>query len=431
MTRKKLPIGIQTFREIRQEGYYYVDKTAFAQRLAAEGKTYFLSRPRRFGKSLLIDTLAEMFAANKALFEGLACYDTWDWETAYPVIRISFAGGIFSGLNNLKDITIDARFSAICGYTDEDVDTVFAPELNGLDRERIRHWYNGYNWTGTAVYNPFDLLLLFDTRLFRPYWFETGTPTFLVDTLTQHQYYLPRLQNIETSEGLLSSFEIGDLSPEALLFQTGYLTIAGVREVAENLRFALRFPNREVRASLTEALLRACSPNPVEAAMRADRLPDLLDAADFTGIKDLFTAHFAAIPHDWYRNNPIARYEGYYASVFYTFFASLGLDTIPEDTSSTGRLDLAVRYGGQVFLFEFKLTDHTPDSPPAPDPATPNSAPTDTAPTDTAPTNSALAQLKARGYADKYRADGIPIHLVGIEFSRATRNITTLTAETV
>ncbi|MCL2850648.1 MAG: AAA family ATPase, partial [Micrococcales bacterium] len=281
MVRKKLPIGIQTLREIREDDCYYVDKTGYAQRLVAEGKPYFLSRPRRFGKSLFLDTLAEMFAGNKALFEGLACYDTWDWDTVYPVVRLSFADGIitdlamldrrihrllsdnatrlgvgpldedvvdafitlirtaeavhgqrvvvlvdeydkpiidnitnpelatkirdslrnlysvlkgqdahlkfvmltgvskftkvslFSELNHLNDITLDASYSAICGYTEADLDEVFAPELDGLDRDQLREWYNGYGWTGQSVYNPYDLLLLFAKRTFEPYWFET------------------------------------------------------------------------------------------------------------------------------------------------------------------------------------------------------------------------------------------------------------------
>src|SRR5690606_16606072 len=334
LPRKKLPIGIQTFREIREEDFYYVDKTPHALRLIGEGKYYFLSRPRRFGKSLFIDTLAELFAGNEALFRGLYCHDKWNWSVKYPVIRISFAEGVmesraeldarirgnlrinaaqldvadeaglavpdafialihaaekkygqrvvvlvdeydkpildnltrpelaqqmrdglrdlysvikgqdahikfamltgvskfskvslFSGLNNLNDITVDKRYSSICGYTDEDVDTVFAAELPGLDREQIRDWYNGYNWTGESVYNPFDLLLLFDNRDFRPYWFETGTPTFLVDMLTERRVRLPDLERLEAPESLLSAFEVGDISTEALMFQTGYLTI--------------------------------------------------------------------------------------------------------------------------------------------------------------------------------------------------------------
>ncbi|MDS4059441.1 MAG: AAA family ATPase, partial [Candidatus Contendobacter sp.] len=341
MTRKKLPLGIQTFREIREDSdYYYVDKTGFALQLIQSGKYYFLSRPRRFGKSLFLDTLAELFAGNEPLFRGLFVHDRWDWEKRHPIIRFSFGGGVvqsledlerkiweqlhinqaalglsctepgiegcfaelirqahaatgqrvvvlvdeydkpildnltrpdtarivrdglrnlysvikdsdahirfafltgvskfskvnlFSGLNNLRDITLSRDYSALCGYTDADVDTVFAPELAGLDREQIRHWYNGYNWTGAAVYNPFDVLLLFQERQFRPWWFETGTPTFLIDLLTERQTWLPALGQLETDAALLAAFDVDRIATEALLFQTGYLTIDLEEEIS-------------------------------------------------------------------------------------------------------------------------------------------------------------------------------------------------------
>ncbi|GAB4401503.1 MAG: hypothetical protein OHK0048_18230 [Rhodoferax sp.] len=149
-TRRKLPIGIQTFREIRDKGHYHVDKTPLIPKLVEGGKYYFLSRPRRFGKSLLLDTIAEAFAGHRALFDGL--------RNLYSVLKSKDASlkfvmlvgvskfsklSIFSGLNNLSDITLDRRFATICGHTESDVDTVFAPELEGLDRNQIRHWYDG------------------------------------------------------------------------------------------------------------------------------------------------------------------------------------------------------------------------------------------------------------------------------------------------
>jgi len=153
-------------------------------------------------------------------------------------IRFAFLTGVskfskvslFSGLNNLKDITVDARYSALCGYTESDLDRVFAPELTGLDRDQIRAWYNGYNWTGEAVYNPFDVLLLFDARQFRPWWFETATPNFLIEVLTQRGYFTPDLARRQTSLALLSSFDVEHIDSDALLFQTGYLTIHEVEE---------------------------------------------------------------------------------------------------------------------------------------------------------------------------------------------------------
>jgi hypothetical protein len=179
-------------------------------------------------------------------------------------IRFAFLTGVskfskvslFSGLNNLMDITVDASFSAICGYTEADLDEVFAPELEGLDREQIRAWYNGYNWLGEAVYNPFDLLLLFKQRRFRPWWFETGTPTFLVDVLTERGFYTPRLSNLRADEALLSAFDVDHLAPEALLWQTGYLTFTGSRQIGARWEYSLGYPNLEVEAALNDALLK-------------------------------------------------------------------------------------------------------------------------------------------------------------------------------
>ena len=284
MAKRLLPIGIQSFREIRERNCYYVDKTAFARWLADEGKHYFLSRPRRFGKSLFLDTLKELFEGSRELFEGLHIYERWDWSVRCPVVRLDFNGvnskdpgdlnedtqeqmdaiervagveprhstargrfrhlirtlhrrtgrqvavlvdeydkpildalevpdiaranrdflrglygtikscdahvrfcfltgvskfskvSLFSGLNNLRDITLNPTYSAICGYREADLDTVFAPELPGHDRKRIRDWYNGYGWGGEEqVYNPFDVLLLLADRKFKAWWFETGT----------------------------------------------------------------------------------------------------------------------------------------------------------------------------------------------------------------------------------------------------------------
>lgn len=506
MNRKKLPIGIQTFAKLREDDCYYVDKTGFARRLIDEGTHYFLSRPRRFGKSLFLDTLAELFAGNELLFRGLEIHPHWDWQTRYPLIRFSFGGGIvqdaeeldrkiwqqlrvnqaalglssaeptisgcfsellttahamtgqravvlvdeydkplldnltrpetartlrdrlrnlysvikdsdahvrfafltgvskfskvslFSDLNNLNDITLDAAYSAICGYTDADVDAVFAPELAGLDREEIRRWYNGYNWTGAAVYNPFDVLLLFQKRQFRPWWFETGTPTFLIDLLTERQTWLPALGQWETDAALLAAFEIDRIATEALMFQTGYLTIDREEVISGSYFYQLRYPNREVYQSLNTALLEAWTPQGQPDAQHRRSLHRLLLANDFAGMEQLFTAFFASIPADWHRKNPIARYEGYYASVFYAYFAALGLDIILEDASRLGRLDMAVRFNAQVYLFEFKVVELEPEG-------------------------AALQQIQDRGYADKYRAAGQPIHQIGVEFSRERRSV--------
>ena len=514
MSRRRLPIGIQTFRTLREEGCYYVDKTPYLERLLDEGSRYFLSRPRRFGKSLFLDTLKEFFEGSEELFAGLYIHDRHDWSQRHPVVRLSFGGGtfkepgalhadamaqldglardqavparydtaparfrhllqavhektgqrvavlvdeydkpildaleapeaaranrdylrglygvikdsdahvqftfltgitkfskvnLFSQLNNLVDITLDPVYSSICGYTERDLDAVFAPELEGLDREQVREWYNGYSWLGSEkVYNPYDVLLLLRRGRFAAHWFETGTPAFLVDTLFERRVASVSLDQTVSTEALLSAFDVGGRSPaehigtEALLFQTGYLTITGEEQLGGKELYRLGYPNREVRQSLNEHLLRHLVQDVERQTANSMRLARLLAEHDCAGLKDLFHAFYAGIPYQWYTNNDIANYEGFYASVFYSYFAALGYDITVEESTSHGRLDMAVRTGGHIYLFEFKVAEM-------------------------APPGSALKQLQERDYAAKYRSRGEPIHLIGIEFSRQTRNIT-------
>lgn len=504
--RRKLPIGIQTFREIRAEGHYYADKTAHIKRLVENGKHYFLSRPRRFGKSLLLDTIKELFEGSEELFSGLSICEHWNFEKRHPVLRLDFGGGnyalegavgvrttellntlasdtgidltglspegrferllrhlhrdtgervvvlvdeydkpildalnkpeiaranrdflsglygvikscdahirftlltgvskfskvnLFSGLNNLRDITLDPRFATICGYTEQDLDTVFAPEIKALDRSLVREWYNGYSWRGNErVYNPFDILLLFESHEFRPWWFETGTPTFLVDTLLRRGVSTFSLDGMIADDVLLSSFEVDDIAPEALLFQTGYLTIEESSSRLGRNSYRLGYPNQEVRQSLNEVMLRRLAGS--AAGFKAqNRLLDRFLNCDLKGVEAQLCAIYAGIPTDWHRKNDIAHFEGYYASVFYACLAALGLDLRVEDASSAGRVDLTMRCDGHVYLFEFKVIERAGEG-------------------------SALEQLIERRYADKYRASGQPIHCIGVEFSEETRNI--------
>ena len=515
MTRRRLPIGMQTFRTLREQNCYYVDKTAYIERLLHEGTHYFLSRPRRFGKSLFLDTLKELFEGTEELFAGLYIHDRHDWSERHPVVRLSFGGGnfrnsdlleanvmeqlaaaerrlgvvseyltaagrfayllealhrqtgqrvavlvdeydkpildvleqpeaaranrnylrglygvikdsdahvrftfltgiskfskvnLFSQLNNLTDITLEPEYSSICGYTEGDLETVFAPELGGLDRERVREWYNGYGWLGAEkVYNPYDVLLLLRRGRFAAHWFETGTPAFLVDTLFERRVSTVSVGDMVSTGELLSAFDVGGraaaehIGTEALLFQTGYLTITAEEELGGEPLYRLGYPNREVRQSLNRVLLRHLVQDTAQQTANSIRLARLLEAHDCAGLKDLFHAFFASIPYQWYTNNHIADFEGFYASVFYSYFAALGYEIAVEESSSHGRLDMAVRTGGHVYLFEFKVVEMSPPG-------------------------AALAQLQERGYADKYRARGEPIHLIGVEFSRDTRNVTT------
>ena len=283
-----------------------------------------------------------------------------------------------------------------------------------MDRERVREWYNGYSWRGTEkVYNPYDLLLLFDSREFAAHWFETGTPAFLVDTLFERRVSSVSLDEMVSTAKLLSAFDVGRIGTEALLFQTGYLTITGEEALGGMALYRLGYPNREVRQSLNEHLLSHLVQDPAQQTANSMRLARLLEAVDCEGLRELFHAFFASIPYQRYAagrcrrtNNDIANYEGFYASVFYSYFAALGYEitleeSTVEESSSHGRLDMAVRAGGQVYLFEFKVVE-------------------------LAPAGSALAQLRERDYAAKYRGGGEPIHLIGVEFSRDTRSSSVL-----
>ena len=359
----------------------------------------------------ILDALEEpsVARANRDYLQGL--YGMMKSCDAH--IRFCFLTGVskfskaslFSGLNNLIDITLEPACSALCGYTEEDLDAVFGPELAGLDREQIRDWYDGYSWGGEErVYNPFDVLLLLADREFKAWWYETGTPTFLVDTLVERGVPSPALNGMLATEDLLSAFDVGDIATEALLFQTGYLTMLGREDKGGKRFYRLGYPNREVRESLNTSLLGYLVKDRMRQARNSVRLYDLLEAADFGGLERLFHALFAGIPYEWHNRNKIARFEGYYASVFYSYFAGLGLEVTVEDSGSRGRLDMAVRAGGRVYLFEFKVVER-------------------------AGPGAAMAQLKERGYADKYRHLSEPVHLVAVEFSADARNVAAFEAE--
>jgi Predicted AAA-ATPase/PD-(D/E)XK nuclease superfamily len=496
---KKLPVGIQTFSEIINEDYLYIDKTGIAYSLIDRFKYVFLSRPRRFGKSLFLDTLKNIFEGNRELFRRLLIEEQWNWDVQYPVIKISFSGGIrsqetlrknlfyilndnqerldvacaekedpnqcfaelinkasqkyhqkvvilideydkpildnienipqallirdgmrdfytkikendeylrfafltgvskfakasiFSGLNNLEDISLNPAFGNVCGYTQLDLDTSFAPYLEGVDMEQVKRWYNGYNFLGDSVYNPFDILLFIKNQCaFKNYWFETGTPKFLIDLIKISRYFIPRLSRLRVNESLVNSFDIENLNLETILFQTGYLTIKRLIPSGVGIRYELGFPNKEVQTSFNDSILQSMI-SVSEKELIHDELLDFIDTGNVESLEPVIRHLFASIAYNNYTNNDIERYEGFYASVLFAFFVGFGVDIIAEDVSNKGRIDLSLKAGGRTFLFEFKVTDGEP-----------------------------LEQIKTMKYYEKYAGER---YLIGIVFDPKVRNV--------
>ena len=502
---KKLPIGIQTFAKIREDNYCYVDKTPLIAQLADQGQFYFLSRPRRFGKSLLIDTIAQAFRGNKPLFKDLYIEKHWNWDKKHPVIHIDFAEGVmkspgrleqrilriltmqaeqacikltcshvddcfeeliyklhhktgnrvvvlvdeydkpildnitdtetalelrdclrnfysvlkaqgahlrfvmltgvskfskvslFSGLNNLEDITLDPSFGTICGYTQKELEKIFCEYLDNVNLNQIQEWYNGYNFLSDPVYNPFDVLLYLRNRKFKPYWFETGTPTFLINLIRKKAIPANSLENIQISDSFIGSFDVDYIEPHPLLFQTGYLTIKQEKTYPGGIYYTLGFPNHEVRYSFSNALLENLSQAGTEQDKNKLNLYNTLTSGNLDGLKQIFHSFFAAIPHAWYRKNTMSEYEGYYCSIVYCYFTALGLDVRAEESTNQGQLDMAVVFKENVYIFEFKVNELTKPA-------------------------RAIAQIKEKKYHEKYT--GKETVLIGVEFSKQDRNIT-------
>jgi hypothetical protein len=496
----KLPIGISTFKKIR-EGYLYADKTALILELIRNHSYAFLSRPRRFGKSLLCDTLKELFEGNRELFEGLYIYDKYDFPE-HPVIKISFGGirhiedlqkalayqldlaqealdvqcqyhdvticfsdilkksakkygvktvilideydkpildnidkpeiaieireylkrfyteikendayirfafitgvskfarmSIFSGLNNLDDISLDRRYGSICGYTQEELDAVFGKLLAGVDMEKVRQWYNGYNFEGEDVYNPYDILLFISKEYrYRNYWFSTGTPSFLIKLLKEKNYFVPVLEHLMVDDSVLDSFEIEDIRLEPLLFQSGYLTIGEVRESKRGgIEYSLRIPNKEVQISFNDILLDYFISDVGIKKRNQDVLYDAFDQGDMELLRSNLRSLYGGIPYNYFIKNEMDKYEGYYASVFYAYIASLGMRIIPEDVTSRGRIDFTVEFGKRFYIFEFKVKEESP-----------------------------LKQIKEKRYYEKYLGRGKEVFIIGIVFDEGIRNI--------
>jgi len=507
---KNLPIGIQTFHEIRdkERNYIYIDKTDLAYKLINGGKYYFLSRPRRFGKSLFLDTLKDIFEGKKELFEGLYLYDKWDWKSTYPVIKISFGAGViedradldkrisniiknnqeklqiecediedsrecflqliklayekynqkvvilideydkpildnitdkalsksirdrlkniysvikesdqyvkfafltgvskfskvslFSGLNNLEDISLSPNYATICGYTHDDIKKSFQERLDGVDLKELKKWYNGYNFLGEGVYNPFDILLFFSrNKIYSNYWFETGNPSFLIEILKEKNYFLPNLENLAISESDLGSFDVDDIKIETLLFQTGYLTIKEVTTIFNQRIYQLTYPNLEVRTALNENIFKYLLTD--SSLPKLPILTAILNK-DMEQFKKEIYQLFASLPYNSYVKNDIQNYEGYYANVMYAYLAGLGIQFIAEDVTNLGRIDLTIATPdmSQVYVIEFKVVENKNQN------------------------GNALEQIKENRYYEKYQEKADELILIGIEFSKEDKNI--------
>jgi hypothetical protein len=494
----KLPIGIQDFENLRVHDFVYIDKTSFVHNLVTGSSAYFLSRPRRFGKSLLVSTLRYLFEGRRDLFQNTWIEPRWNWDQKHPVIRLSldaighketglrnglllalekngqelgieiieknpalafqeliqktaakhgkavilideydrpiidylgpdelqqaienrnvlksffsilksedrnirflFLTGIskfskvsiFSDLNHLYDLSPDPYYNNLCGYTQAEIEHTFAPILAEMPADTIgkmKEWYNGYSWNAREfVYNPFSVLNFFQSREYQNYWFSTGTPTFLVKSLSNTFQY--SLNDLEVDAGVLEAYELDKLEPIPLLYQTGYLTI---KEKTAFDTVILKYPNREVEQSMLRLLL-------VEYTQNSSVLPQLaqlsknLDQNDLDKVMELIHGLFKSIPSQIF----IANREAYFHSVIYLAFSLLGIYIQAEVNSSHGRLDAVVHTPQRIFIFEFKLHD----SP-----------------------IQALQQIKDRDYAAAFRYLNKHIVGVGVQFSETEKGI--------
>ena len=517
MTVRKLPIGIQNFASLRNDGYLYVDKTAAVYRLAHEGRQYFLSRPRRFGESLLLSTLRAYWEGRKELFSGLIIEElekaepnAWiahpvfyidfnrdnyrrsgalegvleahlkEWEkqfgcedpTASQAIRFQnllrsahektghrcvilvdeydkplldvmddpeqeesnkavFKGffsalksfdefikfvfitgvtkfskvSIFSDINQLNDISLNEKYAEICGITGQEMLENFSPEISSLAESQnltykecvdaLRKMYDGYlfHQKGEKVYNPFSLLNAVSDRAFRSYWFETGTPSFLVKKLRVINFDVRRLsdQSIYADDRTLTDFGENNPNPIPLLYQTGYLTIIGYDSVTRE--YLLGFPNEEVKYGFLNSLMPEYIENySTGSGKDITALRRLAERGDVDGIRDVFAALFASIPYTDSRTG----FEHDFQTVIYLVFTLLGQYVHCEVHSANGRADCILETARYIYIFEFKR-DGTAEE--------------------------ALRQIEEKGYALPYLSDVRKCYKIGAAFDSEKRTL--------
>jgi hypothetical protein len=507
---KNMPIGVQDFEKLRNGDYLYVDKTALVHQLVSDGSYYFLSRPRRFGKSMLLSTLHAYFSGKKELFEGLAIekleknwieypvlhldlntseYKTEDdlrnklsanlsqWEKLYgkddnrislgdrfegvirrayektgqrvvilvdeydkPMlqaidneelqdsfrsilkgfygalksmdrcIKFAFLTGvtkfnkvsIFSDLNNLEDISLDKPYASICGITDEEIDTVLVPYVQRLAkatdrsyddvREELRTLYDGYHfvYNSVAVYNPFSLLNTFKKNEFNNYWFETGTPSYLVYLLKKYHYRLEDMASAQVSDKALRGIQSQSSDPIPVIYQSGYLTIVGYNPTYK--LFRLGIPNREVEDGFYNYLL----PNyaNVRESQSEFYVANFVEEVKAGKVDDFFkrlSSLFADTPYELVKD-----LENHYQNVLFIVSKLMGLYVRAEYHTSEGRIDMVLQTDNYTYVMEFKL-DGTAEE--------------------------ALAQINDKSYALPFAADNRKLVKIGVNFSSKARNI--------
>ena len=508
---RKLPIGIQTFEKLREGDYLYVDKTALVWRIASTETPYFLSRPRRFGKSLLLSTFEAYFEGKKELFEGLAIagmekewrkypvlhldlnakkYGNSDdllamlnqhlekWETVYgdekrerspeerfdyiirraseqcgcgvvvlvdeydkPLLqalgddallddyrktlkafygvlkssdrylRFVFLTGVtkfaqvsvFSDLNQLNDISMKPQYATICGITRQELENTFFPELNQLAKtneltyedtlNKMTALYDGYHFCEFAegVFNPFSVLNVFDGYKFSNYWFQTGTPTFLVELLKKSEYDLRTLiDGIVASASSFTEYRVNANNPIPLIYQSGYLTIKDYDKRFGN--YLLEFPNDEVRYGFMDFLVPYyTSVVDDERGFYLGKFVRELESGNVDAFLTRLQAFFADFPYELNEKT-----ERHYQVVFYLVFKLMGQFTGAEVLSARGRADAVVKTPKYIYVFEFKLNGTA---------------------------EQALQQIDEKGYLIPYQVDGRELVKVGVEFSAEKRNI--------
>jgi hypothetical protein len=498
---KKLGIGISDFKKLIEGNYIYVDKTEYIYKLIHEGGNYyFLSRPRRFGKSLLISTIRYLFEGKKELFKELYIYNKWNWEENYPVIRIDFAKtqvkneeelqmelkatiietgrrydyeynqeytinrnfellikriyeerkkqvvilideydkpildniekkegvemireelkgfysvlkgldeyikfvlvtgvskfakvSLFSGLNQLKDISLNEIYGNICGYTQQELEIYFKDYLKDLNLDEIKDWYNGYNFLGEKVYNPFDILLYLDSKKFKNYWYETGKTEFLFKLLKTKNYELPYLNKLYYTSDILDKFDLEYITIEALMFQTGYLTIKEVKTIESEEMYLLDYPNKEVRQSFNRDLVFY-----ITKSYHTDRIYNLKIALineEIEKIKEQIEIFINSISYNILKN------EYVYQAAIYGLIYSTGFNVIIEDNTSKGRIDLTIIVNKSiVYIIEFKVLKNSKEK------------------------GKAINQILQKEYYKKY-LNYEKIYLIGIELDKNKKQI--------